>query len=312
MKQFEPMKPYKLSKEELSQIEYPCYAQPKFDGWRVVILEGKALTYKLKPIPNDYIRTTLESMFRGIDYYLIDGEGLLMNEQATYQDIQSAYSTKEGTPDFRYVMFDNLMYQHKDIPYEVRLHNFSSMKTKLGFPLFANKCGRLETVSFWQYLCDGPLALNSTIEYNLNGGYEGVIIRSPNAPYKFGRSTLKEKGLLAYKPYTDAEAFVIGATPLLKNLNDATKDEHGKTKRSSHLHNKIPTEAVGALKVRGLNGRFKDVEFEVGSGFTAAQRRLFWVSPIIGKVIKYKYQEVGSMDKPRQPIFLGFRSVEDL
>ena len=54
--------------------------------------------------------------------------------------------------------------------------------------------------------------------------------------------------------------------------------------------------------------------FSVGSGFTDAQRLDFWrnAESLIGKVIKYKSFTVGVKDKPRFPIFLGFRHKDDL
>jgi len=35
----------------------------------------------------------------------------------------------------------------------------------------------------------------------LKEGYEGIMARSPHAPYKVGRSTLKEQGLLKIKRF---------------------------------------------------------------------------------------------------------------
>lgn len=311
-----PNKPYKLSKDELENIKFPVYCQPKMDGWRLIILKGQALTYKLKPIPNNYIRTQLETIFKDIDYYLIDGEGLLMDESATYQDIQSAYASVEGEPDFRYVIFDAAIKEPDlDWDYNRRLLTLNLLKDKLGFPPWANAQGRIQLIQYWQYLSSNKQELDVSIEYFIvNKGLEGAIIRSPDASYKQGRSTLNEAGILAYKPFTDAEAEIIGAYCLEKNLNDLEKDEHGHAKRSSRIANKVPLPMLGGFNVRGVNGRFKGVEFNIGSGFTLEQREAIWdtQNKFKGCVIKYKYFDVGSMDKPRQPIFLGFRSKEDL
>jgi DNA ligase-1 len=54
------------------------------------------------------------------------------------------------------------------------------------------------------------------------------------------------------------------------------------------------------------------VEFEIGTGFTEADRRELWVAPPIGNLVKYKYFAYGVKDKPRHPVFLGFRSPIDL
>jgi DNA ligase-1 len=45
-----------------------------------------------------------------------------------------------------------------------------------------------------------------------------------------------------------------------------------------------------------------------------SNRREVWKDPdaYIGKIIKYKYQAIGSKDAPRIPIFLGFRDERDM
>jgi len=49
--------------------------------------------------------------------------------------------------------------------------------------------------------------------------------------------------------------------------------------------------------------------FKVGSGFTDEQRNEVWVnaSKYIGATITFKYFPHGVKDKPRSPIFKGFR-----
>lgn len=56
------------------------------------------------------------------------------------------------------------------------------------------------------------------------------------------------------------------------------------------------------------------VNFSVGSGFTMAQRETYWrdAQALIGKIIKYKYFSIGVLNKPRHPIFLGFRDLIDI
>lgn len=316
-----PNKPYKLSKDELeTSVKFPVYCQPKLDGWRIIILNGRALTYKLKPIPNNFIRTTLEKLFKDVGYYLIDGEGLLMDEKATYQDIQSAYASVEGEPDFRYVIFDAAEFDYQlNYPYHKRLVQVADIKQHLGFPTLAYKYERLELIQYTHYLARTRFELNTGIEYFIeNKKLEGVILRSPDAPYKYGRSTLKEGGLLAYKPFTDAEAEIIGIYQLEKNLNEQEQDHHGHAKRSSAKANKVKMPMLGGFIVRGLNGRFKGVEFSIGSGFTEEQRVGWYVKDfdseavLYNAIVKYKYFEVGSMDKPRMPVFIGFRNQIDL
>src|SRR5690606_29401538 len=63
-------------------------------------------------------------------------------------------------------------------------------------------------------------------------GYEGVILRRPDALYKYGRSTLKEGALLKLKQFEDIEVTVFQIVEAGRNDNEATTDELGHTKRS--------------------------------------------------------------------------------
>jgi DNA ligase-1 len=68
---------------------------------------------------------------------------------------------------------------------------------------------------------------------------------------------------------------------------------------------------LGALKVKDLK---TGVEFNVGTGFTMAERALIWRirDTLVGKVVSYEFLPVGVKDKPRHPAFLGFRIKEDI
>lgn len=299
---FRPMKPYKISEADLDKLSYPVVAQPKYDGIRCVIYRNRALSYSLKPIRNHHIRTTLESEFAGINWPLIDGELMLVDYNATFQQIQSAVNRYDGGPQFRYIIFDCAQ---------------TTSQTLLGASFLSRS-----------YLFDSrvlPHTENATniICYNkqdvllheqtvLAWGYEGIILRGIHAPYKFGRSTLREQALLALKRFEDAEAEIVGAYPLERNYNEAEANAHGLTERSSAQSGKFTVPLLGGFIVRGINGTFKDVIFNVGSGFTNKQRKDYWHMHLRGSIIKYKYQSIGAKDKPRMPIFLGFRSTLDM
>jgi DNA ligase-1 len=151
------------------------------------------------------------------------------------------------------------------------------------------------------------------------------MIRSTAGPYKFGRSTEKEGWLLKLKRFEDSEAVVLGCYELMHNANEATKDELGHTKRSSHKANKQGRGTLGGLHVRDLK---TGVEFDIGTGFDDALRAELWslhqlnvalqvpakfsAGAVVGRVAKYKFFPTGSKDKPRFPVFLGFRDSIDM
>jgi len=148
-------------------------------------------------------------------------------------------------------------------------------------------------------------------ESYLAAGYEGVMLRHPDGPYKHGRSTAKEAWLLKVKRFVDAEAKVIGYSEAQHNANEAKRNELGQLERSSHKAGKVGKQTLGALMVKDLK---TGVEFDIGTGFTESQRQLLWAQGdnLIGKVVKYKSQPTGVKDKPRFPVFLGFRDKVDM
>jgi DNA ligase-1 len=149
-------------------------------------------------------------------------------------------------------------------------------------------------------------------EQCINEGYEGIILRRADGGdrYKFGRSTAKEGFLLKFKRFVDTEALVIGFEEMQNNENEAKKDAFGHTERSSKKEGMVGAGILGALIV--MDKKFG--QFNIGSGFTMEQRAEIWNhrDQYKGQWAKYKYQLAGLKDKPRFPVFLGFRDPADM
>lgn len=276
---------------DISKLQYPLYATPKLDGIRCLMVGGKAVTRTFKPIPNDHIRTTLEAVLPDG----ADGE-LCLKTTKEFSEVTSAVMRKDGFPDFIYYVFD--LYSAK--PYVGRMDELKA--THLPTNLVAKVlpiCIQDET------------QLLEFEEEALSMGWEGVMVRTGNSPYKFGRSTLKEGYLLKVKRFTDSEATINGFVERMHNANEATKDAFGRTERSSHKANMVPMNTLGALQVRDVKS---GVEFEVGTGFDDAQRKEIWEHRdyFLGKIIKYKSQKSGEKDRPRFPVYLGIRNPIDM
>jgi DNA ligase-1 len=88
----------------------------------------------------------------------------------------------------------------------------------------------------------------------LTKAFEGIIIRDPHAPYKYGRSTKKEGGMLKLKRFCEAEGEIVGFTQLFHNNNPAEEDELGLTKRSSAKSGKKPDALLGAFLINSFEG----------------------------------------------------------
>ena len=278
--------------EDTATIKYPVLASPKLDGIRCLIIDGKAVSRNLKPIPNHHIRTLLEKHLAGIS---LDGE---LISGPTFQLSTSAVMGRDGAPDFTYNVFDMTDSTESFKARLLRLHKITLTSTHPKW---------LKTVEQMAIKNETQLLKYETL--CLRGGYEGVMVRSFDGRYKQGRSTLKEGILLKLKRFTDAEAEVIGYEEQMHNGNEATTNELGRTARSSHKTNMTGLNTLGALRVR-----FNGIEFNIGTGFDAATRSALWANKkaLIGKQVKFKYQAVGVLEAPRFPVFLGFRASGDL
>jgi len=302
--------------EDFSKIQYPVYATPKLDGIRVLKVDDKIVTRKFKELPNISTRNKLNFLLpNGMD-------GELMLRNGTFNEIQSQIMSFDGEPDFILYLFDYVK-DSLDKPYLERVADLQKwFDDVLLKAMVASKIPMGVTTVDPENFKDKirliiPKQINDEEEllhYEqrcLKLGFEGVMIRKGDGKYKCGRSTEKESILLKLKRFEDSEAEVLGFTEKLRNDNIQEEDEFGLSKRSHKKEGLVPADTLGALVVKDIKS---SVEFEVGSGFDDATKKEIWTnqSKYLGKTIKYKFQPVGIKDKPRFPVFLGFRHIDDI
>lgn len=285
---------------DLANIKYPVLLSKKLDGIRCMVYDGTAFTRSLKPIPNRHIRETLEKFWK---YgFVIDGELIV---GSTFQETSSAVMSYDGAPEFQYNVFDLVDLRNPIMPFEERLRSLVNMLSNITMP------------------CTFPLPHHEVISFEslmhhhlgyVSAGNEGTMIRSLRGKYKYGRSTVNEGILLKLKTHCDSEAEIIGVEERMTNENEAERNALGYQERSTHKSGMVPAGDMGAFSCRGLEKPFKGVEFSVGTGFTSSQRENFWMNrkEMIGRIVKFRYQDFGVKDKPRMPVFLGFRDRRDL
>lgn len=279
-----------------ADLRFPLIGSPKLDGIRCVMREGKAKSRSMKPIKNVYTRETLEKhgeLLKDFDGELMVGD--------IFNSTTSGINTILGQPNFTYHVFDRV----SDDPFHVR---FKSLE-------------EIELPSFCKIVPHTPIRsqeqLETFYEKMLFEGFEGVMLRDPYGRYKCGRSTEKEGILFKLKPFEDSEALIIGFEELLHNENEQTTNELGHSHRSTKQEGKIPGNTLGKFLVVGTQDEhFGGVDFKIGTGkgLTKSLRQEIWDNKekFLGKLVKFKYQKIGSIDKPRIPIFLGFRDKDDL
>ena len=279
----------------VEKVKFPVYVSPKLDGIRCVIIDGKALTRKLKPIPNNFIRTTLESMGRMVEG--LDGELIVgyPNDKDVFNRTSSAVMSRDGEPNFKFYVFD-------------RVGGGTYRDRWVERSCYAAGDPRIEMVP--QRIVFGAVQLAEYETKWVNKGFEGVMVRDPDGKYKFGRSTVKEGILLKIKRFADIEAEIIGFEERMHNANEAVLDERGYTKRSTKKDNMVPTGTLGALICK-----HPDYSDSFGAqGFDNDTAKEIWDSQekYLGKLAKIRIQKAGEKDKPRFPVFLGIRDELDM
>lgn len=285
----------------LNSLPYPLFSSEKLDGIRCLIKDGIALSRTLRPIRNRYIQSLLgRPEFNGLDGELIVGDP---NASDCMRKTNSGVMSFDGEPDFKYYVFD--IWNRPDLSY---IEAYLSLTAKNW-----GKAGLyIELLN--QYICNNAADVEAHETFVLDNGYEGIILRRPDAPYKFGRSTVKEGYLFKLKRYLQEEAVIIGFEPLRHNDNDPTTNALGYTQRSSAQDGKIDLPLLGALTVKGKFGDYDNVIFSIGTGFTLCEREALWQNRagLLGKIVTYKFFPTGSKDKPRHPVFISFRDEEDM
>jgi DNA ligase-1 len=281
-------KPMLASDADMNLLRFPLLASPKLDGVRAVVRNGVVYSRSNKPIPNHHI----QSLFADLEYF--DGELIFGDPCSKSRDTVSQVMSRDKTDGCSFYVFDHV--KHMDIPYMERF--------KMIFDDESSGVIRLS-----QHVVLDMQALLSLEEEYLDKGYEGLILRDPQATYKMGRSTAREGILLKMKRFEDAEATVIGFEERMENTNEKTTNELGRSQRSSHRSGKVGRGDLGAVLARTASG----VEFAIGTGFDDIQRDEIWKnqSDYLGQLVKYKFFSVGVKTAPRHPVFISWRNPID-
>jgi DNA ligase-1 len=139
---------------------------------------------------------------------------------------------------------------------------------------------------------EGQLRYKEINAQAVAGGYEGIMIKDPEAGYECKRSV----AWLKLKPFIEVSLTVV-----------ATEEGTGKN-----------VGKMGALVCEGVDDD-KDIRVNVGSGFTDEQRDDFWNCRVDGQIVEVRADAVTqnqdgtySLRFPRFKGFRGFKIGEKL
>ena len=150
--------------------------------------------------------------------------------------------------------------------------------------------------------------LDLSFKKALEDGYEGLILRQIDGPYKCGRSSVDSGYLLKMKPFVSFDAKVVEVVERMENLNESHKNELGRSFKRNTKEDKKGTGIAAVFRVM-----YNDIEGGVTLTGDEEFRREIWENKesYIGKMIEYKAMEIGMKDFPRHANFLRFREDRD-
>ena len=312
------MKPMLASNWDPDKVTFPVLAQPKVDGVRALNLSGRLTGRSLKRFKNSHVTDFFSSDL------LIGFDGEMAAESEVHPSLcrltTQALGTINGEPWIMWWLFDFVTTGTRDLPYRKRYELLQERvaEVRAQDPRLGSHLSVMPSIGIGN---QGDLQAQE--EEWLDAGYEGVILRGPSAPYKSGRSTVKEGGLLRIKSFLDFEFVIDNVNEGETNNNVATTNELGYTERSTHQDNMIPNGMIGSLEgriVENVNWRKQRLfnagdSVKVGAGrLTHDERRYYFENQdeIVGKIGKAKMFPSGIKDKARFPTFQSFRDKEDM
>lgn len=289
-----PMLASALSEATLDQVRWPKLVSFKVDGYRCQLRDGRAYARSGKLHPCKAVQEWAKQFSLPLD-------GELIVPGKAFNEAGGLLRRADYSGPFEFLVFDlvqdGLKAQER---YQFLQHAqvYWPSNTKL-------------LTQWWTESKEGLLSLeNLALQYD----FEGLVLREPGALYKHGRGTLKDQIMLKLKRFKTAEAKVWAVEPRKFNSNPAQLTPLGYTERSTEASGMLETNVLGKLHCIGLNGPFAGAKFSIGNfdGLTDQDKIQLLAEPPLNRVLTYKYFPEGVLNRPRHPVFLGWRPEWDL
>lgn len=284
--------------EAMQKLRYPVIATRKVDGVRGLRFNHTLLSRSLKKIPNKVIQEMATILPGGFDVEIC-------NDSLPYNENESIIMSEEH--EHSALMQFHVLDWYVEGGYLSRLQDIAIAMIDLpqSHVRFDN--------GVWCVNADQLMRYFLLVE--VEDG-EGICFRTPDSLYvqkksKENRSTLIEQTLVKLSRFIREEAIIVGFEEQMCNTNPDGFDAFGKIKRSK---------AIGGMKGKGTLGALvcsigADVctgrlcEIRIATGLTDQQRYNIWThkKDFFGKTIVFKHKPYGKKNKPRSPIFVGFR-----
>lgn len=264
---------YPMEESRLAKWTPPYFVQPKLDGDRARAIIGHQGEVVLLSSEQNVITSVphINQAIEALNLTNVELDGELythgMNHELVHGIASRTVNLHSQMEELEYHIFDMVA----NLPqYERTRLLFEAIYPKLKSPLV------MVPVQFCNTLEDVLFAYDRFVEK----GYEGIIIRDHLAPYVRKRSTQ----VMKFKPKKSDYYVVVGYEEEISISGQ-------------------PKNSLGALVCRANEG---ENTFNVGTGFSAEQRRDLWKQrqDLPGKIVEVLYQHITSgRGVPRFPVF---------
>lgn len=258
-------------KDFADRVTYPCYLQPKLNGLRSLTNEEKDMLSKAGE-PYSYPASWKEDIDKL--NYPVDGEvfsGYMKDGGMSLQQINSAWKKHNENTP-------RLCYYLYDIPVE---NVIWTERLELLESLFENN-----TFKYIKFVdgkwCNNEQEADQYYFEQLENGSEGVMYRNEDGLYEYG---YRSYSLIKRKPRPDAEAMVVSVK----------KDKNN----------------WGVLTCQLENGTMFECQMRVDSHETINYRLYENSLTLVGKFIKFEYEEYSDSGVPTKPVGVGLREVDE-
>ncbi len=293
--------PSESAKAEALDFSRPWVVSPKIDGFRALGGPDGLVSKTLRPFPNEHLRVLFGKLaLRNLDGELVVGKPYGPD---VIKRTSSGLTSRAGEPKATLWVFD--WFGDTGWEYWQRWDTAAAVVKRLDHPNI--RILPYRTVRSAAELLDVELKC-------LAKGYEGLMLRRPDGPYKEGTCTHREGYLLKFKRFVDAEAVVVGVSEGRCNLNEATVRADGVKRRSTAKENMVGNRMVGTIHAMDVKtGRSIDV---APGRMTASERSLYFkhfnsggTADVKGLAFTYRSFPVAEGCPPRFPTFQVFRDL---
>lgn len=315
--------------DQLDNIRYHKLTSYKLDGIRCIFHPVlNMISRTLKPIQNKQLREKFEYMVELSKSTKTIFDGELYAHDLTFQEITRVVMTQDfWDPNTQKKLVKELKFVDKieyikyvnNLISKTKFHMFEFIESNDNNPTFNHRYKVMEkhkkffksnVIVVKQTIINSPEEVKKLFIKALDDGYEGLILRCPDSPYKSGRSTLKEEWMLKVKPFETFDAKIIGVQQATEVDPNAKKsiNELGYSVTSKKKNDRILVERASAFFVM-----YKGIELKVSLAMTNEEKADVWKNKTIyiGKMIEYEGMQIGAKDVPRHPTFVRFREDRD-